>query len=128
MELLEPGVIVPLGEPQEKPLHLDAAALDQQFLQALRTERPQTLHQHVRLMESFALRNLIEQFQDRPLRRGERQRPIPLAPRLLNEAAAERMRSQGRLAPAFDAGGGMDGGMGVKEPFRIVKDELGFKL
>ena len=106
VELLEPDVIVPLTEPQKKPLHLDAAALDQQFLQALRTERPQTFHQHVRLMESFALRNLIEQFQDRPLRRGERQRPIPLAPRLLNEAAAEanafpraagsRLRRRGR--------------------------------
>jgi len=37
MELLEPGVIVALGKPQEKPLDFDAAALDQQFLQALRT-------------------------------------------------------------------------------------------
>ena len=79
-------------------------------------------------MEGFPLRNLIEQFQDRPLRRGERQRLIPLAPRLLNEAAAERMRSRMRPAPAFDAGGGMDGCMGVKERSLIVKDELGFKL
>jgi hypothetical protein len=35
----------------------------------------------------------------------------------LNEAAAERMRSQGRLAPAFKAGDGMADGMGVKELF-----------
>lgn len=73
-------------------------------------------------MEGFPLRNLIEQFQDRPLRREECQRLIPLAPRLLNEAAAERMRSQMRLAPAFDARSGMDGGMGVKERSLIVKD------
>ena len=54
----------------------------EKLLQATRAEIGKTLHQHIGLMEAFALRQLVEQFEDRALRRRESYGPVPFAPPL----------------------------------------------
>src|SRR5262249_20587273 len=86
VELLQPGVAVALREPEEQALDLDALAVDEKRLQPLGAEGAKPLHQDVRLVERLALRHFFEQFENRALGRRERQRPIPMSPRLLHEA------------------------------------------
>ena len=64
IELFQPGVIVSFGEPQEQALHLHAAAVDEQLVQAPGPEIAQPLREHICLMEGFALWNLVKQFED----------------------------------------------------------------
>ena len=74
-----------IGEEKEQSLHLHAAAIFKQLLQPTRAQIGQPFHQHIGLMEAFVLGQFVEQLEDGALRRGKRQRPIPLAPWLHDE-------------------------------------------
>src|SRR5271166_4193891 len=119
VQLLQPGVRVPLGEPQEQALHFYVTAGDKQRLKSPRAEIAEPLHQNVRLMKGLTLRNLVEQFKNRSLRRRHGQWPFPLTPRLPYVAASQKIAAGVALAllpartPCFD----------FEELFRVVKDE-----
>ena len=82
VKTLQPGMRVPVGKVKEQPLHLNAVTFGKESLQAARAEIGKTLHQHIGLMEAFALRQLVKQFEDRALRRRESKGPVPFAPAL----------------------------------------------
>ena len=60
---LQPGVAVAVGEEEEEPLHLHAAAVGEKLGQAPWAEVGQPFHQLVGLVEALAVWQLIEQFE-----------------------------------------------------------------
>src|SRR5215470_9306912 len=69
VEPLEPSVLMAVGEVEEQALHLHAAAVSEEFLQAARAKVGQALHEHVGLMKALMLGQLVEKLKDRTFRR-----------------------------------------------------------
>src|ERR1700730_140938 len=65
VEPLEPSVLMAVGEIEEQALHLDAAAVGEELLQAAGAEIGEALHEHVGLMKAFALGQFVEKLEDR---------------------------------------------------------------
>src|SRR5690606_13436236 len=82
IDTIEPDMAMTIGEKEEKPLDLHAFAIFQKLLQTARTEVCKSLHQLVGLMKFLTLGQFIKQLQDGAFRRGERQGPVPMTPRL----------------------------------------------
>src|SRR5262249_45369236 len=121
----QPGLLVPFRKPQKEPLHLDAAALDKQRLEPPRTQVSQSLHQYIGLMECFGSRNLLQDFEDRALRRGKNERPFPMPPGLLDELLGLRI-GETVLAGTFGCGANPSIGRSIgvcEQLFSVVKDE-----
>src|SRR5213595_3781204 len=71
---------VPLGEPEKQPLHLHAAARFQHFLNPLRAQSSNRLHQDVRLMKGLLGREKVKKLAKCSLRRGDIEFPSPMSP------------------------------------------------
>jgi len=56
VKLLQPGVIVTFGKPEEQPLCLYALAIDQEHVESPWAQIAKPLHQYIRLMKGFSLR------------------------------------------------------------------------
>ena len=76
IQMLEPAMLVAICEEEKESLHLHASAINQKFLQAMGAEIGKPLEEFIDLMETLAFRQFVEQLQNRPLRRGKRQRPV----------------------------------------------------
>lgn len=77
IDMLEPGVIVALGEQKEEPLRLHAPALVEKLAHSARAQAVQPLEQHVEGVEAFPAGQLVQCFEDRAFGRGGGQRPAP---------------------------------------------------
>src|SRR5690349_18565285 len=82
---LKPRMIVAVREPEEQALDLDVLAVGEERLKPLRAQVAKPFHQDIHLMKCLAFGNLIEQFEDRPLRRGHGERPVLLSPGFLRD-------------------------------------------
>ncbi len=104
-----PIVTVPCRERQNEPLYLDASARSEQRHHPFRAKVRESGDYGVGVYHGFPLRDLIQQFQDRPLRCRIEDLPVPFAPRLRSEGLAQRVGvfhaaglvspDQARLAP-----------------------------
>lgn len=86
-----------IGKEKEQALDLDALAVGQEFLKAAGAEIGQPFHQHVDLMKTLVVRQLVEKLQDCALRCGQCEGPIPRPPRLISDAALERIAARPRI-------------------------------
>src|SRR4051794_23519718 len=69
-----------VAEEEEEAFHLDVFTIDKEFLKAARPQVRQAFKKFIGLMEAFAIRQFVKQFENSPLGRGKRERPIPLPP------------------------------------------------
>lgn len=86
-----------IGKEKEQALDLDALAVGQEFLKAAGAEIGKPFHEHIHLMKSFAVRQLVQKLQESTFRGGQSKRPIPRPPRLIGEAALERIAARARI-------------------------------
>lgn len=76
VDLLEPGVLMSLREPEEQSFDLDAFAVIQKRLQPPGTQAPQAFRQSIYLMEAFVAGQFVEQFEERTFGRRYHERPV----------------------------------------------------
>jgi len=81
LDMFEPGVRMTIGEEEEEPFHLHAATGFEQLLHAAWVEIGEAFHQHVDLVKALMVGQFIEQFEHRPLRAGQPERPAQPAGR-----------------------------------------------
>ncbi len=86
-----------IGKEKEQALDLDALAVGQEFLKAAGAEIGQPFHQHIDLMKTFAVRQLVQQLKEGTFRRGQGEGPIPRPPRLISDAALEWIVARARI-------------------------------
>jgi hypothetical protein len=127
VEALKLRVFVAVGEEEEQALDLYARAVVQQFLQTSGTKIRKTAEQGIDLFKRLGVGQLVEEFEYRSLRRGERQWPIPLPPGELRYIAAAKARNVKGLAfidIPFNAADAFRNGLVFEEPPVIVIDKF----